>query len=270
MANQVRVIVLRTAGTNCDEETVFAFRSVGAEVDCIHINRFFSGEKKLRQYHILAFPGGFTYGDDIAAGKILANELRSKLGFDIKRFISEGKLIIGICNGFQVMIKSGILPGTYNESNSDTFPFAQEATLMTNDSGKFEDRWTYLKPSGKCVWTEGIKQPVYFPVAHAEGKFVPKSKQMLKRLKAQGQVIFRYCDELGNDPLYPQNPNGSVDHIAGIADITGRIFGLMPHPERHFLFTHHPRWTRLKKRERWGDGAKIFQNGVDYVKKKLL
>ncbi|MFH1359495.1 MAG: phosphoribosylformylglycinamidine synthase I [Candidatus Omnitrophota bacterium] len=270
MPKKVKVVVLRTAGTNCDQETVFAFQSVGADVDLVHINKFFKGEKRLKDYQILALPGGFTYGDDIAAGRILANELRLKLGDDLRAFIQEGKLIIGICNGFQVMVKAGLLPGTMNGQRNSGRDFAQRATLMINDSGKFEDRWVHLKPAGHCVWTEGMEEPVSFPVAHGEGKFVCQDAKTLKSLKDDGQVIFRYCDPLGGDPVYPENPNGSVDHIAGITDSTGRVFGLMPHPERHFLSTQHPAWTRLKKKTRFGDGARIFHNGVDYVKKNLL
>ena len=269
MAKKVKVLVLRTAGTNCDRETQFAFQSCGADVELVHIAKFLQEEKHLKDYHILAIPGGFTYGDDIAAGKILANEFRLKLGDDIKTFIADGKLIIGICNGFQMLVKAGILPGPLSDEDSSN-GFEQTATLMTNDCGKFEDRWIYLKPSGKSVWTEGIIGIISLPVAHGEGKFVPRDETVLQKLKENGQIVFRYCDPAGEKPKYPENPNGSVDDIAGIADKTGRIFGLMPHPERHFLFTQHPQWTRLNKKTEFGDGVKIFHNGVNYVKEKLL
>lgn len=268
MEKKVKVLVLRTAGTNCDGETQFAFQDAGAEADLIHVNKLLTKEKKLEDYHILAVPGGFTYGDDIAAGKILANELRLKLGDDIKRFISDGKLIIGICNGFQMLVKAGILPGALSDDN--TGDFEQTVTLMTNDCGKFEDRWIYLKPSGRSVWTEGMNDIVFFPVAHGEGKFIPRDSNVLKKIKDGGQIIFRYCSKSGGQPKYPENPNGSIDSIAGISDRTGRVLGLMPHPERHFLTTQHPQWTRLEKKSKYGDGAKIFQNGVNYVKEKLL
>src|SRR3989338_8635490 len=179
---KVKVCILRTAGTNCDKETAFAFRKAGAEPELIHINRFISGEKKLEDFQILALPGGFSYGDDLGAGKILANELRYKLAEDIKKFIACGKLIIGICNGFQILVKAGILPGN-NE-------FKQEASLVINDSGKFEDRWIYLKPSGKCVWTKGLMQVIYLPVAHGEGKFVTADNKVLGRLKRNKQIVF--------------------------------------------------------------------------------
>lgn len=266
MSKKVRVLVTRTAGTNCNVETTFAFEQCGACVDEVHLERLFSGQIKLSDYHILALPGGFSYGDDIASGRIFANELRLKLGADIAKFIKDGKLMIGICNGFQILVKAGILPGPFVSSKT----LKQTATLFHNDSGKFEDRWTYLKPSGRCVWTKGMEDVVYFPVAHGEGKFIPCSPRVLKDLQDNGQVVFRYCRADGSRGVYPENPNGSTDEIAGITDTTGRILGLMPHPERHFLKTQHPFWTRLPKKGKLGDGARIFQNGVDYVNKNLL
>ena len=266
--DDVKVLVLRTAGTNCDGETVFAFEHSGAKVDLVHMNRLSSGEKKLADYHILAIPGGFTYGDDIISGRILANELRLRLGNDIAQFIADGKLIIGICNGFQVLVRAGILPGPLaaGEAVAD---FPQTTTLTYNDSGRFEDRWIFLKTFGKSVWTAGLDKVVAFPVAHGEGKFVTRDEQVLKKLQTNGQVAFRYCDEKGNPAVYPGDPNGSVDHIAGITDSTGRILGLMPHPERHFLALQHPAWTRNSHREELGQGARMFENGVKYVKKNL-
>jgi phosphoribosylformylglycinamidine synthase subunit PurQ / glutaminase len=261
-----KVCVLRAAGTNCDEEAAFAFQKAGADAELVHINRFIAGEKNLADYHILAIPGGFTYGDDIAAGKILANELRSKLAEDVRKFISDGKLIIGICNGFQILVKAGLLPG-----NDD---FKQEASLIINNSGKFEDRWVYLKAQSakrkaqKCIWTKNLPEIIYLPVAHGEGKFVTKDKTGMERLKKNKQIVFQYCDERGKSAGYPYNPNGSVEHIAGICDETGRIFGLMPHPERHIKFHQHPRWTGEKHKTE-GDGLQIFKNGVEYARKLL-
>ena len=270
MAQKAKVMVLRTAGTNCDAETVFAFHDVGADAELVHVNQLFSGEKKLKNYHILALPGGFTYGDDIAAGKILANELRLRLGDELKQFIADGKLMIGICNGFQIMVKAGILPGSLNGIGREGNGFEQTATLTTNDCGKFEDRWIHLKPSGRCVWTQEIAGPIYLPVAHGEGKFLPKDDAVLSKLNEGQRIVFRYCSPSGGKPDYPDNPNGSADDIAGICDATGHVFGLMPHPERHFLTTQHPCWTRLKKKSKYGDGAKIFENGVRYAKEKFL
>lgn len=270
MSKKVKVIVLRTAGTNCDMETVFAFEKSGAVVDLVHINKLFNGEKRICDYHILAIPGGFTYGDDIISGRIFANELRLKLGSDIIKFINEGKLIIGICNGFQVLVRAGFLPGPVDGSFSLSNQLEQSVSLTYNNSGKFEDRWTYLRLSGNSVWTQNIDDILYIPVAHAEGKFIPKDDNILNKIKENNQIIFRYCDANGNTSTYPDNPNGSIDDIAGISDKTGRILGLMPHPERHFLFTQHPFWTRLDNKNQLGQGAKIFQNGVDYVNKNLL
>ena len=254
-----KVCVLRTAGTNCDKETAFAFQSCGAEAELAHINQLISEEKDFHDYQILAFPGGFSYGDDIAAGKILANELKCKLSVDLKKFIAEGKLIIGICNGFQILVKSGLLPG-----NED---FRQEASLIINDSGKFEDRWVYLKTQN-CVWTRNLPEIIYLPVAHGEGKFLTLDKKVMERLKKNHQVVFQYCDQNGELAGYPHNPNGSVDNIAGICDETGRIFGLMPHPERHIDFAQHPRWSSEDKK-RIGDGLQVFKNAVEYATKNL-
>lgn len=257
MARIPKVCVLRTAGTNCDGETAFAFEKAGAEADLAHINQFIRKEKDLNNYQILAVPGGFTYGDDIAAGKILANELKYKLIDDIKRFIQEGKLIIGICNGFQILVKSGLLPGNDNLS--------QEVSLIINDSGKFEDRWVYLK-NQKCIWTKNLPEIIYLPVAHGEGKFVVKDKAVLNKLKKNRQIVLQYCDEKGSLAEYPYNPNGSVENIAGICDESGRIFGLMPHPERHIAVLQHPRWESKNKE---GDGFFIFKNGVEYARRNL-
>ncbi|MCX5693328.1 MAG: phosphoribosylformylglycinamidine synthase I [Candidatus Omnitrophica bacterium] len=255
-----RIIVLRTAGTNCDNETASAFKMAGGEPELVHINELARDEKFLKNYQILAIPGGFTYGDDIASGKILANEIKYKLNEDLKNFINSGKLIIGICNGFQVLVKAGILPGL----NSG----GMEATLSFNDSGSFIDKWVYLKKDTKtpghqdtrelCVWTKGLKETIYLPIAHGEGKFIPRDKEVLAQLRKNAQIVFKYAD----------NPNGSIDDIAGVCDTTGRILGMMPHPERHALGTQHPRWTREGLKE-FGDGLAIFKNGVDYVKEKL-
>jgi len=262
-----KVCVLRTAGTNCDRETAFAFEKAGAEAQFVHINRLVAGLDMLGDYQILALPGGFSYGDDVAAGKILANELRYKLSGELKKFIADGKLIIGICNGFQILVKSGLLPG--NEE------LKQEASLIINDSGKFEDRWVYLKssvvrrPSSvECVWTKGLPEVIYLPVAHGEGKFITQDNDVLKRLETRGQIVFSYCAADGSAADYPDNPNGSTEAIAGICDETGRILGLMPHPERHISSLEHPR--RMHKiNQAAGDGLQIFYNGVDYIRRNF-
>jgi len=257
----IQVCILRAAGTNCDIETALAFSKAGAKPEFVHINRLTAHEKNLENFHILALPGGFTYGDDIAAGKILANELRYKLASDIKRFIEAGKLIIGICNGFQILVKCGLLPGDGD--------FRQQASLIINDSGKFEDRWVYLKTvHSKCVWVRDLPQIIYLPVAHGEGKFVTKDKTVLEGLRKNHQIVFQYSDREGKLSGYPHNPNGSVDNIAGICDNTGRVFGLMPHPERHLYGTQHPRGQEFHSKKE-GQGLQIFRNGVEYANKHL-
>jgi len=255
-----KVCILRSAGTNCDKETAAAFKLAGAEPELLHINSLVSGQRMLSDFHILALPGGFSYGDDIASGKIFANELRFKLVDSLRQFISEKKLIIGICNGFQILVKSGLLPSSS--------ALKQSTSLIINDSGKFEARWVYLKLGGKCVWTKGLKGIIYLPVAHGEGKFVTQDKSVLKRLKKNGQIIFQYCDVNGESSGYPDNPNGSIEDIAGITDETGRILGLMPHPERHLWRVQHPRSLKLKSKFE-GDGLQIFKNGVKYVKENF-
>jgi phosphoribosylformylglycinamidine synthase I len=251
---KVKTLMLRAPGTNCDVETTFAFEQAGAIVSSAHVNELVRKDKRIADYQILVFPGGFTYGDDISAGKILANEIKLKLGEDIQRFVAAGGLILGICNGFQVLVKAGILPQPEDTS--------QQLTLANNDSGRFECRWVYLSVdrSSPCVFTKGI-DTLYLPIAHGEGKVIAEAKA-LKGLK----VVLRYADSSGNVSTdYPDNPNGSADSIAGICDDSGRIFALMPHPERFLRWTQHPRWVRETKRQ-WGDGFNIFQNAVEWVK----
>ncbi|MFQ5951992.1 MAG: phosphoribosylformylglycinamidine synthase I [Candidatus Omnitrophota bacterium] len=269
---KVKTLILRAAGTNCDQETAHAFREAGSEVDLVHINALMKEKKKLSGYQILAIPGGFTYGDDIASGKILANELKHAMKAHLSSFVKAGKLVIGICNGFQVLVKMGILPDIKGKKN-----FKVELTLSLNDSGRFEDRWVYLKKTedrkqktDKCVWTEGLPEIIYLPVAHAEGKFMPGSSSILKKLRDNGQIVFRYASKNGSRPSYPENPNGSVDDIAGICDPTGRILGLMPHPERHVTYLQHPNWRRLSQKGKdMGVGLKIFKNGVNFAQNYL-
>jgi phosphoribosylformylglycinamidine synthase subunit PurQ / glutaminase len=258
--NDPKVCVLRSAGTNCDQETAAAFKLAGAFPELLHINSLVSGKRMLDDFQILALPGGFSYGDDVASGKIFANELRFKLGEALRKFIADGKLIIGICNGFQILVKSGLLPNGIESK--------QTTSLIINDSGKFEDRWVYLKPGGRCAWTRCLEKIIYLPVAHGEGKFVALDKSVLNRLKKNQQIVFQYCDPQGKLSGYPDNPNGSIENIAGICDETGRVLGLMPHPERHLLSAQHPRNWNLKSKKD-GDGLQIFRNGVKYVQDNL-
>jgi len=254
-----KVLILRTAGTNCDYETRYAFEKAGAKVDAVHINILLANKSRLKDYQILALPGGFTYGDDVSAGKILANQIKYNLEEDITTFIREKKLILGICNGFQTLTKAGLLPAIDKQH--------QEATLTFNDSNKFEDRWVYLKIcSTKSIFVkDGEISKIYLPIAHGEGKFVTQDESILNKITINHQVVFKYVNEQGEETGYPWNPNGSIQNIAGICDPTGQILGMMPHPERHLEPTQHPRWTRNGLKE-FGDGFLIFRNAVDYVK----
>jgi phosphoribosylformylglycinamidine synthase len=280
--NKPRVLIVRTAGTNCDQETVHAFELAGAEVSLVHTNRLLSKPGLLAETQVFVIPGGFTYGDDIAAGRVLANELRAFLHDDIARHVRRGGLVLGVCNGFQVLVKTGLLPGfdgteAVSEGDARIMRARQLVTLAFNDSNRFEDRWVYLKIcSEKSEFINSNVEVVYLPVAHGEGKFVPLDESVLSRLEAQNQIVLRYClpprrggATLENKVPYPHNPNGSIGDIAGICDPTGRILGLMPHPERYVHPTSHPRWTRDGMREP-PDGLTFFLRAVDYVKKNLL
>ena len=258
---EVRTIVLRVDGTNCDEEAVIAFERAGSKVDLVHMNELIRKEKSLEDYQILCIPGGFAYGDDIAAGKIFAVLLKHKISNDVKKFIDDGKLVLGICNGFQVLVKAGLLPAFEGTIE------IQKATLASNDSGYFQDRWIYMKHEnrGKCMFTRGIKNIINIPVNHGEGKFVADS-DVIRRLEENDQVVFKYVDPDGKYAGFPWNPNGSFDNIAGICNPDGNVFGLMPHPEKFIHKWMHPYWTRLKLSEE-GDGFKIFRNAVEVGKK---
>ena len=255
MTTRVKTLILRAPGTNCDAESAFAFERAGAQVDLIHVNELIRRQRLLSDYLIMVIPGGFTYGDDISAGRILANELRLKLRGEIQKFVDDGRLILGICNGFQVLVKAGLLPESRGEKS-------QSLTIASNDSGKFECRWVYLRASktSPCIFTRGINL-MYLPVAHGEGKVViePGALEELN-------VALYYADEAGDIRAgYPHNPNGSMNNMAGICDATGRIFALMPHPERFIRWTQHPRWTTEPRRD-YGDGFRIFLNAVEWAK----
>ena len=257
-----KVLILRAPGANCDQEAAFAFEQAGAKATLLHVNRLLERPGQLGDYQILCLPGGFSYGDDISAGRILANQIRHHLFETLQEFKAAGKLIIGICNGFQILIKSGLLlPDKADEP---------AATLAQNQSGKFEDRWVHLAAAGsKCVFLRGI-ETMYLPVAHGEGQFITRDSATLDALDNAGQLCLRYAsaDISGAGPIsdlaYPMNPNGAQRNVAGVCDETGRVLGLMPHPERHIDPTHHPRWTRREQQPKQGDGLKLFQNAVAY------
>lgn len=255
------VLILRAPGTNCDQETAYAFEQAGGRTEVLHINRLLENPSLFGQFQILCIPGGFSYGDDVAAGRILANQIQHHLATHLAEFKAAGKLVLGICNGFQVLLKSGILL----EPDPAVGP---AATLTWNDSGRYEDRWVRLGVDGSAsVFLAGIES-MYLPIAHAEGKFVPCDDAVQQRLAAAGQLALRYrpLADGAAAPLdaalpFPDNPNGSVLNVAGVCDPTGRVLGLMPHPERHIDRTQHPRWTRGEGGE-VGDGLKLFENAV--------
>jgi len=254
-----RVCILRTDGINCDEETYYAFEKAGAESQMVHVNQLRSKEKQLAGYQILALPGGFSYGDDVHSGKILAVELTSFLKEQLNEFVASGKLMLGICNGFQVLVRTGLLP---NRNLGKI-----EATLMANDSGHFECRWvSLLVEQSNCVFTRGMEGSlINIQVAHGEGKFYA-DPSIIKKVEESGQVVFRYADAGGRPTmLYPANPNGSLNAIAGICDSTGRIMGMMPHPERYVEKTHHPNWRRMPENT-MPHGLAIFRNAVEYAR----
>ncbi|MCS7166767.1 MAG: phosphoribosylformylglycinamidine synthase I [Gemmatales bacterium] len=271
----VRVLILRAPGTNCDEETQFAFELAGAHACRVHINRLRENPRQLRDYQVLVIPGGFSYGDDVAAGKILANQLRYYLGDELQRFRDDDKLILGICNGFQALLKAGlIVPPARKPKHAvclnPDFLGAKEdavevipATLAVNAHGRFEDRWVFLATQpGRCPFLAGYDR-WQVPVAHGEGRFLCSDEATWQALERQGQIVLRYVDAEGRLAGYPFNPNGSQGNVAGVCDVTGRVLGLMPHPERHILPTQHPHWTRRGLASE-GDGLRLFRNAVYY------
>jgi len=239
----VKVLILRSAGTNCDRETAHAFSLVGVTPEFKHVNELLESPGLLANYRVLALPGGFSYGDDIAAGRVLATELRTRMLPELQAFVADGGMAIGICNGFQVLVKTGLLPGPADAG--------QTVTLTHNNSHRYEDSWVELEvTTDKCAWTR--KGEKYFvPIAHAEGKLVA-SESTLDTLEANGQIVFKYVG---------RNPNGSHRDIAGICDATGRVLGLMPHPERHIEPWHHPYWTSAGLATK-ADGLRLFENAV--------
>lgn len=267
----VRALVLAGYGLNCDWETAHSFELAGGEARRVHVNDLIAREEKLSDYRILAFGGGFSWGDDHGAGVLLATRLRYNLGDEIQRFVADGGLVIGICNGFQALVNLGLLPALDGDYGART------VALTTNDCGNFRDDWVTLRtePDSSCVFTRGIEK-LDLPIRHGEGKLFA-AKDVIGRLEAEGQVALRYALPDGSPAggVFPWNPNGSLADIAGITDPTGRVFGLMPHPEAHNDATNHPDWTRLKEMAKrrgaaWtggeGEGIRIFRNAVEHAR----
>ena len=262
-----KVLVFSGYGLNCEEETKYAFDLVGADATIVHINDLIANKKLLNKYQILAFPGGFAYGDDTGAGNAYANKLKNNLWEDLVRFINRDTLTIGICNGFQIITNLGLLPAIDSKYGE------RQVALLANDSARYTVRWVDLKVKNNSPWLKGIKE-LSIPIAHGEGKFYAK-KTILDKLEAEKQIALTYTEGLICKHFeYDVNPNGSLQDIAGITDPTGRILGLMPHPERGMFFTQLPHWTYLKeqylrenkKLPKYADGLKIFKNAVRYFK----
>ena len=257
-----KTLILRTAGTNCDGETAHAFELAGAEAERVHIKQLLEKPTLVDTYQILAVPGGFSYGDDIAAGKILANQIVHHLGDALQRFVESGRPVIGICNGFQVLVKTNLLPGAVGGGSGQT------STLAHNDSGRFIDRWVHVAPrESKCIWTANLPPIIELPIAHGEGKFIPANETVRRALWENGQVALTYSRPDGSpaDGATPYNPNGSVDDIAGVCDSTGLVLGLMPHPERYVDPLQHPAWTRQHPLPKHGSGLQFFRNAVRHA-----
>jgi phosphoribosylformylglycinamidine synthase len=252
-----KILVLRSAGTNCDMEAVWALEASGARAERVHINEFLQGARDLGEFQGLVVPGGFSFGDDIASGKVFANKLLYRLRDPLDRFQKDGKPILGICNGFQILVKCGLLPGTEPWTGEMT------ATLSHNDSGKFECRWVYLKAASRSYpFAKDLPSVFALPVAHGEGKFVPASKAVYKEIEKNGQIVFRYVDPKGRPAAYPWNPNGSFAAVAGICNKAGNVMGLMPHPERNSFAQQHCHWARVRPLGTTSVGIQIFKNMV--------
>ena len=277
------VAVLFGFGINCDHETAAVFDLVGGTSERVHVNHFISGKRSLDEFQILAVPGGFSFGDHLGSGRLMGNRMRFALREQLHAFVAAGKPIIGICNGFQVLVKTGLLPGP----NTPLPDFEQRASLTLNDSGRYEDRWVTLEfdSESPCIWTKGMTR-MDCPVRHGEGKFVMPSTTDFDALHANHQLTVRYVDPstepgsgITDEPLaFQLSPNGSMRNIAGVCDSTGLVFGLMPHPEAVYAKWLHPDHTRNSAPgpehsdalgEWEGEGLQMFRNAVDYAKANL-
>lgn len=281
-----RILILHATGANRDRDAALAFELAGGAPEIVHVNQLAGGERRLADYQLLALPGGFSYGDDLGAGKLWAVMLQRQLGEQLQAFVEAGRPIIGICNGFQALVKAGLLAGANDERRtmndqsgtrnaSGGAAFAQQATLTRNDSARFECRWVYLEPqpASPCIWTAGLVEPITCPVAHGEGKFVARDATTLAEIERAGLVALRYrrpaeaaevatTNGIANGVTYPWNPNGSQNDIAGVCNPDGTILGLMPHPENHILAQQHP---RVHRGEGGMLGLPLFVNGVRYA-----
>jgi phosphoribosylformylglycinamidine synthase len=266
--SKVNVLIITGFGLNCEKETAYAFESCGANAEQIHLNDIINHKRSLDEFHILAFIGGFSFGDHLGAGTVFANKIKFKLRPELKKFVDEGKLVIGVCNGFQTLTRLGLVPALGGKY------FDQQVALAHNDSGVFRDDWVYLKANKKspCVFTSGI-DTIRMPIRHGEGKFVA-SPDIVNEIENKNLTVFRYADSEGKTAeTFPENPNGSINAIAGICDETGRIFGLMPHPEAFLSPYNAPDWTARKlegKLPEYGEGRIIFENAVKFAAENIV
>jgi phosphoribosylformylglycinamidine synthase I len=254
---KVTAVIVRAPGTNCHEETAAAFETAGAAVELRRLREVLDDASVLDGAQIFCVPGGFSYGDDLGAGRLFASKLTGSLGDRLRKFRDDGGLILGVCNGFQILLQTGLLV----EPSADGRP---RATLAQNAKGRFEDRWVHLRlKPGRCAFvTENAL--VTLPVAHGEGNFIAESPEVIAELRAQNRLVCQYVDAAGRPGGYPVNPNGAVDGVAGVCDTTGRVFALMPHPERHIWPYQHPTWTLRETQPEHGDGFLFFRNAVRY------
>lgn len=253
------VLVLRAAGVNCNEETAYAFEVAGATTKQVHINALLENPNIINDFGAVALPGGFSYGDDISAGRVLAVELDTRLGDVLRGLLGRGGLILGICNGFQALIKSGLLSGPQTEAKSDS------ATLVENECHHYIDRWVTLKLNSKKSLFVAKDDIIDLPIAHAEGRFMTSNETVLDEMAKDNRIVLEYLTEESENATFPGNPNGSQRNVAGICDSTGQVLGLMPHPERFIFPWQHPHWTRNKSRENC-DGMSLFHNAVKNLK----
>ena len=266
MWSSIRVLIITGYGLNCEAESSVAWEMAGARAERVHLNDLIERPARLSDYAALMFIGGFSYGDHMTSGHVFALRVRRRLGGELEKFIRAGKLILGVCNGFQIMVKLGLLPGLDGEY------FSQKLSIMQNDCGTFQNRWTPLRfePSSPCIFTKGLDR-FSLPVRHGEGKVFTPDKKLLERMEALGCVPCRYADPSTGEATqeFPCNPNGALNAIAGLCDPTGRVFGLMPHPEAYLYPENHPQWELLKMRgelPKEGLGLLLFRNAVEHLR----
>lgn len=259
-----KALIITTAGINCDLELGHAFEVAGAQAEFIHLNRLMAEPALIERFDLIGIPGGFSYGDSIAAGRIAAHLMKRTIFAALVKAIERGTPIIAPCNGFQIAVQMGLLPGPWLGEPWPETPPRPTVALGHNESGRFIDRWCAVEipANTRCVWTQGLQMDSHaalLPIAHGEGRFMAESDDLLQRLEDAGQIAVRYAED--------DNPNGSAANIAGICDATGLVFGLMPHPERYSTWAHHPWWNRLTPQQLHGEppGLQMFRNAVAHV-----